>query len=220
MKRLGYYTEVTIRLELPEGYFHVPDIRTPDWILMGLIGVITLAAAFLLTASLFTIFLFISLADAKEPMLPWFTLLCTFILGFCSALSSKRTQQGSQWLGKVQGFRNFILKAEKERLKMLVDHNPDYFYHILPYAYVLGISDQWIKNFEALALAPPNWYSDTDSAFSTTIFMHSLNSAMTMFTSSMTSSYSSSSSDGGSSGGGSGFSGGGSSGGGGGGGSW
>ena len=41
-KPLDYYSGITMRLELPQGYFKVPDIRTTDWVLMGIIGFITL----------------------------------------------------------------------------------------------------------------------------------------------------------------------------------
>ena len=35
---------------------------------------------------------------------------------------------------------------------------PDYFYEILPYAYVLGVSDKWLKAYETIAEhSPPRW---------------------------------------------------------------
>ena len=52
--------------------------------------------------------------------------------------------------------------AEKEKLETLVMENPTYFYDILPYTYVLGISDKWIKKFESIAIEPPQWYGGTD----------------------------------------------------------
>ena len=94
--------------------------------------------------------------------------------------------------------------------------NPQYFYDILPYAYVLGISDKWIKKFETINLQAPNWY-DSNTSFNAITFGSFISNTMNSAHSSMASSpSSSSSSSGGSSGGGS--SGGGS--GGGGGGSW
>ena len=41
---------------------------------------------------------------------------------------------------------------------MLVEKNPSYFYNILPYAYVLNVTDKWAKNFEDLTIEPPSWY--------------------------------------------------------------
>ncbi|MDE5996022.1 MAG: DUF2207 domain-containing protein, partial [Eubacterium sp.] len=85
---------------------------------------------------------------------------------------------------------------------------------ILPYAYVLGVSDKWTKNFESIALEPPQWYGG--SVFDRMLFWHFMN---TTFNSAATAMTSAPQSSGGSfSGGGGGFAGGGS--GGGGGGSW
>lgn len=129
---------------------------------------------------------------------------------FC-AFMTKRTTYGTEMLGKIRGFRNFLKTAEKERLEALVEENPQYFYHILPYTYVLDLSSKWMKKFESIAIEPPHWYVGNDiSAFDIIAFNHFMNSTMSQATTSMTSTPSSS--DGG------GFSGGGS--GGGGGGSW
>lgn len=132
---------------------------------------------------------------------------------FFAAYMSKRTEYGTVMLGRIRGFKNFLETAEKERLEMMVAENPQYFYEILPYTYVLEISDKWMKKFESIAMEPPTWYHSTGySAFDVVVFHRFMNSTMTSVTTAMTSSPSSSSSSGG------GFSGGGS--GGGGGGSW
>ena len=43
-----------------------------------------------------------------------------------------------------------------------MEQDPEYFYHILPYTYALGVSDKWIKKFESIAMRPPRWYNGTD----------------------------------------------------------
>ena len=96
----------------------------------------------------------------------------------------------------------------------MVEDDPKYFYNILPFTYVLGVSDKWIKKFENIALKAPDWY-DSPTAFDVIYFNSFVNSTVTK-ASSVMNSRPSSSSGGGFSGGG--FSGGGS--GGGGGGSW
>lgn len=132
---------------------------------------------------------------------------------FFNAYMSKRTKYGTAMLGRIRGFKNFLETAEKDRLEMLVTENPQYFYEILPYTYVLDVSDTWMKKFETIAMEPPTWYYSTGhSTFDMVMFHHFMNSTMTSATTAMTSSPSSSSGSGG------GFSGGGS--GGGGGGSW
>ena len=121
----------------------------------------------------------------------------------------KRTEYGSQMIGKIEGFRNFLNTSEKEQLEAMVEKDPKYFYSILPYAYVLGVSDKWMKKFEDIAIEPPGWY-DSNTAFNMIMFNHFMNDTMTAATSAMTSSPGGSSSGGGFSGGGSGGGGGGS----------
>lgn len=176
-----------------------------------LIGVFLL----LLSVGLSYLFVWIPVTYADR----WYQIACIFsyitcaILVFFSAFLTKRTPYGTEILGRIRGFKRFLETAEKERLEMLVEENPDYFYEILPYTYVLHVSDKWVKHFKSIACEPPSWYTnDNDSYFDVIAFQHIMHSTLTSAASSMTSSPESASSSGG------GFSGGGS--GGGGGGSW
>ncbi|MDO4288869.1 MAG: DUF2207 domain-containing protein, partial [Eubacterium sp.] len=114
---------------------------------------------------------------------PVFPLLCFIASGITSAFaafSGKRTPTGNRWLGETLGFKHFIQTAELDRIKVLVDENPSYFYHILPYAYVLGVTNRWAKHFESLAVEPPTWYHTYDgySTFNSIYFTHALMHSM------------------------------------------
>ena len=80
----------------------------------------------------------------------------------------------------------------------MVLENPSYFYDILPFTYVLGVSDKWIKKFEAISLQAPTWYNSSN-AFDVSAFGTFVNSTMVSAQSAMSSSPSSDF-DGGSSG--------------------
>ena len=54
-------------------------------------------------------------------------------------------------------FRNFIEIAEKDKLEKLIDENPSYYYKVLPYAQVMGVSDVWENKFKGINLQPPEW---------------------------------------------------------------
>lgn len=140
-------------------------------------------------------------------------LVCIIIMIILHRVMPKRTKYGNEILGKIKGFRNFLETAEKPKLEALVMQDPKYFYNILPYTYVLGVSDKWIQKFEAIALQAPDWYSGNEG-FNMVTFGSFMNSTMTSASTAMSSSPSSSgsggSSGGGSSGGGSGGGGGGS----------
>jgi len=99
----------------------------------------------------------------------------------------QRTEQGVKWFGQLLGFRNFIEKAEKDRIERLVEENPSYFYNVLPYAYVLGVTDAWAHKFEGIGMKQPEWYTGYSSGrmFSTIWFASAMSRSMGGFSSAM-----------------------------------
>ena len=115
---------------------------------------------FFLNAVLFTIVAVIILLS--QTTLSWLYailyIVIELLLMVILMFMDKRTKQGNRWLGQILGLRDFILNCEKDRLELLVAENPSAFYEILPYAYVLGISDVWASRFEKLIIPQPDWY--------------------------------------------------------------
>lgn len=70
-----------------------------------------------------------------------------FISGFFAIITNRKTSYGEMISSKVLGFRNYLNTAEKNQLEKLVEDDPNYFYNILPYTYVLNISKKWIDTF-------------------------------------------------------------------------
>ena len=133
------------------------------------------------------------------------------------AFMSKRTEKGNRWLGQILGLKDFIQLAEKDRLEKLVNDNPSYFYDILPYAYVLNVSDKWIKKFEHINMEQPSWYH-ASTPMTNLVFLTAMTHNLNAMNASVNAIPHAESGSGGFTGGGGGFSGGGF--GGGGGGSW
>ncbi len=153
------------------------------------------------------------------------TIICEIICFLCIVFMPKPSKFRTQLLGRILGFKDFIEYAEVDRINMLVEEDPEYFYNILPYAYIFGLTDKWIKNFDKLALQPPSWYEGGGAFDSFTPFYmamafdDSINSSLiSALPTPSSSSFSGGGSDFSGGGGGGGFSGGG--GGGGGGGAW
>lgn len=140
-----------------------------------------------------------------------FGLICIFGMMICFQYLPKRTPYGTEMLGKIKGFKNFLETAEKDKLEAMVEQNPTYFYDILPFTYVLGVSDKWIKKFETISMQAPSWY-DSPNAFNISSFNSFMNTTTASASKAMSSSPASSSpsTGGGFSGGGSGGGGGGS----------
>lgn len=63
--------------------------------------------------------------------------------------------------GLCLGFKMFLRAAEKQRLEMLLKENPDYYYNILAYAQVLGVSKIWQRKFDRLTINPSSWLYGT-----------------------------------------------------------
>lgn len=137
--------------------------------------------------------------------------LCTIIVSVCALFMDKRTAQGMRWYGQILGLRDFIVTAEKSRLEALVHVNPQYFYHILPYAYVLGVSDVWSKKFTNIIMENASWYRSEEQVpvmlfmpryYRSMNTLHQLNSIPEIKTSSGGGNFTSGGSGGGFSGGG------------------
>ncbi len=92
------------------------------------------------------------------------------------------TEQGVLWAGRIMGLKNFIQTVELDKLKMMVNENPQYFYNILPYAYVLGVTDKWSKQFENIAIEPPSWYYGYGYGTFSSIYFTSMLMSSMMYT--------------------------------------
>lgn len=114
------------------------------------------------------------------------TAIAAAFINVTSIFMRKRTVSGNDILGKLLGFKNFIEVAEKPRLEKLVEENPSYFYDVIPYAYVLGVSDKWAKKFEGMAMRPPEWYNGRQGdVFTPLIFQSALFHSMAVMNTNM-----------------------------------
>ena len=101
--------------------------------------------------------------------------LCIIFILF----SKKMTKEETDNYYKIKGFRDFLKHVEKDKLETLVEEMPTYFYDILPYAYVLGISRKWAKKFEFIPLEEANWYkSNYNGMFNAIAFTRSFSSTI------------------------------------------
>ena len=86
-----------------------------------------------------------------DPHLNWLyalSFISVFITGFFSIIMERKTDYGEMIIAKVKGFKNYLDIAEKNQIEMLAEENANYFYDILPYAYVLNVSNKWIDKFD------------------------------------------------------------------------
>ncbi|MDE6504519.1 MAG: DUF2207 domain-containing protein, partial [Clostridia bacterium] len=100
-------------------------------------------------------------------------ILLSSIVVISSVFITCRTKEYTEKLNEIVGFRNFILLAEKDRLEKMIDENPQFYYHVLPYAQVLGVSDKWEEKFKSITVEPPQWA--TSSMAGDILTFHMLN---------------------------------------------
>jgi len=78
------------------------------------------------------------------------------ILGFGFFLPA-RTRAGTQMLAKVLGFREFLVRVEKDQIERL-EKTPELFEKYLPYAMALAVENKWTQTFGKITVPPPQWY--------------------------------------------------------------
>lgn len=119
------------------------------------------------------------------------------ILLFFSQYLIKKNKKGNRLLSEIKGFKQFIKVAEANKLKMLIEEDPNYFEKTMAYALAFGLFSQWAKKFAALDISPPQWYSGTAGVMSMNSFSKSFSNTMQTAQRTMVSSPSGSGSGGG-----------------------
>ncbi|MBQ7977008.1 MAG: DUF2207 domain-containing protein [Clostridia bacterium] len=78
---------------------------------------------------------------------------CSLIL-----LNQFYSERGAILVSRLIGFKKYIETEEKGALEAKVNENPQLFFQVLPYAYVLGVSEIWCKKFENAIVSQQNGY--------------------------------------------------------------
>lgn len=155
----GYYCMDGVGFAIPVVVIWVLGIMREDyrykwkpkkqrWMLFAQIAVATLVSAWMIW--LFPPHIY---TEYEKFFLCLFTFLPTFLtLGTLS-----RTEKYCQTLGEVLGFKDFIVVTEEERIRFMLEESPDLYYDVLPYAQVLGVTEEWEKKFANITIGPSAW---------------------------------------------------------------
>ncbi len=123
------------------------------------------------------------------------------VLFFAKFMPAK-TKTGASAYMDILGFREFMIRAEKDRLERMGDSH--LFSKFLPYAMALDVTDNWAKAFQGIYQQPPEWYVSPVGirTFDPYTFSHSIQSVTSTLSSAMFSAPRGSVGSGGGSGGG------------------
>ena len=83
--------------------------------------------------------------------------VAAFAATFITIPALSRREDYCNTLGDILGFKEFIVVTEEDKIKYMLEQNPELYYKVLPYAQVLGVTDEWEKKFENILLQPPAW---------------------------------------------------------------
>ena len=106
-----------------------------------------------------------------------FILLLLLLLFFTYPSLEMLTPKGRELLGRVRGLKTYIEVAEKDKMEAMVKDNPTLFYDVLPFAYVLGVSNVYMNKFKDVALPAPEWLT-TSAQITTLIALNSISRSM------------------------------------------
>lgn len=121
----------------------------------------------------------------RSPLLAFISVaIALFIVWFFGRHLTAKTIKGMRALVGVQGFREFMMRVDGDRLRKFP---PDTFEKFLPYAMALGVEKHWAHAFQGIIQNPPSWYVGSQPGMFNPIFftnsMHSMsNSAYEAFT--------------------------------------
>lgn len=85
--------------------------------------------------------------------------LSPFLFGILAIVTAKRSSYAQRALEEIAGYKEFIKAVEKPRLALMVESDPQLFYHVLGYAIVLGLESVWAKKFKGIAIEQASWYT-------------------------------------------------------------
>lgn len=111
---------------------------------------------------------------APSPQLLAFPVLYALTLGgmVSAFFIKKRNDEAVALLGRIRGFRDFIQVAKKNELEKLVADHPSYFFDVLPYAHVLGVSQVLAEKFRDIPMQTPVGYAGMDGTLSYWLLWH------------------------------------------------
>jgi uncharacterized membrane protein YgcG len=114
----------------------------------------------LLTIGFVAVFLF-GYVGEKFLTLPYSILLlsviaCVLVVTYFVKFEARLNPHGNDLRDHLLGFKLYLKTAERYRMQNLT---PEIFEKYLPYAIMFGIEKQWAKNFDAMNLQSPDWYT-------------------------------------------------------------
>lgn len=89
-------------------------------------------------------------------------LACLYVLPL---FLKKRTEEAQKLYGRMLGFAQFIRLAKVPEMERILKDNPDYYYDVLPYCMIMGLSKKLDRQMRDLQVAVPDWAEGFDAQY-------------------------------------------------------
>lgn len=90
------------------------------------------------------------------------TVMCVYVLPL---FLKKRTAEAQKLYGRMLGFKKFIQLAKLPEMERILKDNPDYYYDVLPYCMIMGLSKKLDKQMRNLRVAVPEWAEGFEAGY-------------------------------------------------------
>lgn len=97
---------------------------------------------------------------AGELNVAIFLIITQLLAGIGSAYGGRRTEMGQQLKAEVLGLRRYLKSVSTEELQTILEHNPDYYFKLAPYAIALGVDRTFSRRFKNLSPGVCSYLSD------------------------------------------------------------
>jgi hypothetical protein len=121
--------------------------------------------AILLVVGYGAVYVFINAAHILSTIERILLATCSGVIILASVKVLSYTEPYAKVMGDVVGFKEFILYTEEDKIAFMLQENPELYYDVLPYAQVLGVTDEWENKFKGILLEPPSWAASTMTVY-------------------------------------------------------
>lgn len=94
---------------------------------------------------------------AGESGVALFVVATQWLFGLAAAYGGRRTDSGRLAMSELLGLRRFLTSVSKDELKKILRLNPEYFYHLAPYAMALGVDKAFARQMGSTRLPGCTW---------------------------------------------------------------
>jgi hypothetical protein len=84
---------------------------------------------------------------AGETAVAMLVILSQALAGAAAFHGGRRTEEGLQGRNEVLGLRKYLKTINAEELRRILEHNPDYYFDMVPYAIALGVDKAFARQF-------------------------------------------------------------------------